>query len=77
MLMITFVNGARTQSCELLKEEDMRTSRWATKNDLDKVELDIDYLKQKDVQAIEVEGRKTGLISLIVPKRLYNAMLEI
>ncbi len=77
MLMITFVNGARTQSCELLKEEDMRTSRRATKNDLDKVELDINYLKQKDVQAIEVEGRKTGLISLIVPKRLYNAMLEI
>jgi hypothetical protein len=62
MLMITFVNGARTQTCDFLKEEDVRTSRRATKNDLDKVELDTDYLKEQDVQAIEVEGGKTGLI---------------
>jgi hypothetical protein len=76
MLMITFVNGARTQSCEIMKEGEFLTSRRATQNDLKEVTLGTGNLGQKDVQAISIKGGKTGKISLILPKRLYDAMLE-
>jgi len=76
MMMVTFVNGARTQSCEIMKEEEMRTSQRATRNELEKVELDTQYLNTNDVQAILIDGGKTGTISLIVPPLLFKAMLE-
>jgi len=37
MLMTTFMNGARTQSCPLMKEVDTRTSRRATRNEVEQV----------------------------------------
>jgi hypothetical protein len=37
MLMTTFMNGARTQSCPLMKYEDMRTSQRATINETEQV----------------------------------------
>jgi hypothetical protein len=37
MLMTTFMNGTRTQSCPLMKEEDMSTSQRATRNEMEQV----------------------------------------
>jgi hypothetical protein len=76
MMMITYVNGARAQSCEIMKEKERLTSRRATQDDLKKVILDTQYLSKGDVQAIHIDGGKTGTVSLVVPPRLFKAMLE-
>jgi hypothetical protein len=40
------------------------------------VELDTEYLSKQDVQAVLIHGGKTKVISLLFPKRIFNAMLE-
>jgi hypothetical protein len=41
------------------------------------VELDTEYLSKQDVQAVLIYGGKTKVISLLFPKRIFNAMLEL
>ena len=76
MLIITFVNGARKQSCELMNQKDRLTSQRAVQSELSKVTPDTELLQVGDVQhIISIKGGKTGTIKLIIPKRLWDALL--
>jgi hypothetical protein len=83
MGVITYVNGGRIQSCELIQEENVASSTRATADDLFNVKLDRELLGQGQCQAIYI-GRsktqntgKTTYVSLILPKRFYDAVLNI
>ncbi len=83
MGVITYVNGGRIQSCELVQEENLASSTRATADELYNVKLDRELLGQGQCQAIYI-GRsktqssgKTAYISLILPKRFYDAVLNI
>jgi hypothetical protein len=43
---------------------------------LQQVELDTEYLRKQDCQAILIRGGKAKIVSLVLPKRIFNAMLE-
>jgi hypothetical protein len=73
MGVITYVNGGRIQSCELVQEENVASSTRATADELYNVKLDRELLGQGQCQAIYI-GRsktqssgKTAYISLILP----------
>ncbi len=83
MGVITYVNGGRIQSCELIQEENVASSTQATADDMLNVQLDREVLGQGQCQAIYIGRSKTqssgkaAYVSLILPKRFYDAILNI